>query len=474
MNRGLVLLLIILLFSSCSMTPEKKDIKFEYDIEQKYEGETSSTSKGFQPADKWWTKFNDDKLNSLIEDVIKNNLDLKMALGNINILRAQYQMSKARSMPTVTASAGANVARSPIKGFEIDKTTGKMTQVTTPEINDSYNLQMNAMFEIDFFDKYGALGRSALNNLKSSEADYHKLYFMLISQTISAYFDIKMIKQSIELNKSIIKSYEDELNIQKQKYEAGIGMSFNVNSLEQTIYSNNATIEDLKKQLKLRKYSLKVLLGKYPKDDMLFNDDIEGIVEKLEDLSVGIPSELLKNRFDIISAHRKLDSAREQIGYKKADRFPSISLSAAIGYMNIFDLSNFFDSDFITLSGGANINQTVFSYGSKKAAYEQAVEQYNLSLLNYKKIILNAFNEVESILVKIDALKKQKKFLENSLISSKRSYEEARRRYIGGIGEYKTLLDLVKVMFSLKINILNLEKAVILTYVDLYRALGKK
>ncbi len=473
MSRILLFLFIILFISACSMTPAKKDIKYEFNIAKKYHGKMHSRA-SHPIKEKWWTKFNDPQLNSLIEDVIKNNLDLKLAMGNINILKAQYQVSKVKKLPTVNASAGANVARTPVAGFSLDRTTGSMSKVYDSQINDSYSLQMNAMFEIDIFDKYGSLSRSALNNLKASKADYYKVYFLIISQTIMAYYDIKTIKKSIKLNEEIIKSYENEYEIQKQKYEAGIGASFNVNSLEQMIFSNKATIEDLKKQLKLRKYSLKILLGKYPSDDSIFDDNIEGITKKLEDLSIGIPSDLLKNRFDILSAKMKLESAREMIGYKKADRYPSISLSAAIGYMNILDLSNFFDSDFITVSGGANINYTVFSYGGKKAAYEQAVEQYNQALLNYKKVILNAFNEVEGILVKIDTLKKQKKYLEQSLLASEKSFNEAKRRYVGGVGEYKTLLDLAKAGSSLKINIINMEKGIILAYIDLYRALGKR
>ncbi len=469
---NILLFLSFIIFSSCSMTPAKKNIKYEFDIASKY---NANSFKGHKPTrTKWWKKFNDEKLNKLIENVIKNNLDLKMALGNINILKAQYQISKVKKLPTVNASAGANVARAPIAGFSIDRTTGAMSKAYDSQINDNYSLQLGAMFEIDIFDKYGSLSRSALNNLKASQADYYKVYFLIISQTIMAYYDIKMIKQSINLNEDIIKSYKEELDIEKQKYEAGIGISFNVNSLEQIISSQKAQIEELKKQLKLRKYSLKILLGQYPKDDMIFEDNTKEVLNKLEDLSLGIPSDLLKNRFDIISAHKKLESAREMIGYKKADRFPSISLSAAIGYMNILDLSNFFDSDFITVSSGANINYTVFSYGSKKVAYEQAVEQYNLSLLNYKKTILNAFNEVEGILVKIDSLKKQKENIIESLNYSKKSLEEAKRRFIGGVGEYKTILDLTKSQFSLQINIINLEKGLILTYIDLYRALGKK
>jgi multidrug efflux system outer membrane protein len=455
------------------MTPAKKDIKFNFKIDKKYSNDNVVNKKEKSPYEtEWWKKFNDEKLNNLIKEVIKNNLDLKLAFGNINILRAQYQLSKVNTMPIVTASGGANIARSPVTGFEVTPTG--MTKTTSAQVNDSYSLQMNAMFELDLFDKYGALSRSALNNLKSSEADYNNVYFMIISQTIMAYYDIKMIKKTIKLNEKIIESYNNELETQKSRYEAGLGASFNVNSLEQTIFANKSTIEDLKKQLTLRKYSLKILLGKYPENDDIFDDNTEQVVEKLEDLSIGIPSDLLKNRFDIISAEKKLESAREQIGYKKADRYPSISLSAAIGYMNILDLGNFFDSDFITMSGGVNVNQTVFSYGSKKAAYEQAVEQYNLSLLNYKKTILNAFNEVESVLIKIATYKKQKEYLTNSLEFSNKSLEEAKRRFVGGIGEYNTLLDLTKAKFSMEINILNIEKGIILSYIELYKSIGKR
>jgi outer membrane protein TolC len=78
------------------------------------------------------------------------------------------------------------------------------------------------------------------------------------------------------------------------------------------------------------------------------------------------------------------------------------------------------------------------------------------------------------VLIKIATYKKQKEYLTNSLEFSNKSLEEAKRRFVGGIGEYNTLLDLTKAKFSMEINILNIEKGIILSYIELYKSIGKR
>ncbi len=482
-----------LLITSCSLTPEKEDIKFDYEIKKEFNN-SENYKKSWEKQGDWWEKFDDSTLNSLVKQGIENNLDLKNAIFNINILKAQFTIAEAKKYPMVTSSASGTLSRSP----QITTSMGP-TGVSTsyePTVKDVYSLQVGSTFELDIFDKYGALERAALYNLEASEEDFKQAQQSVISNIIVSYFDIYATQLNLNLTYEIINIFEDELQLETKKYELGIGTIFNIESLNQSIESYKSNIQQLEQQKKLRKYALKVLLGDYPEDFILefekksknsenITDEknsnlkldlnyfsLENKISKLEDLSIGIPSELLKNRYDIKSAEKKMDSAREQIGFSKGDQYPSISLNAIIGFLNITEVANFFNTDYLTISGGANVNYSIFSAGSKDAALKQNIERYKQSVINYKKTVLNAFLEVESALVKIDLLKKQRKHIKASLQHAQNSYNEAEKRYVGGVGEYKILIDLKKSIFSTKANIITIDKSILSVYLELYKALN--
>ncbi|MBN2694415.1 TolC family protein [bacterium] len=493
-----------IMISSCSLTPEKEVIKLDYDIKKEFNN-SENYKKTWENQGEWWSKFDDSILNSLIKKGVENNLDLKNAIFNINILKAQFTISEAKKYPTVTSSASGTISRSP----QIATSVGPNGVTTSyePTVKDVYSLQVGSTFELDIFDKYGALERAALYNLESSEQDFKQAQLSLISNIITSYFEVYSTELNINLTNQIINIFEEELSLENRKYELGIGTVFNIESLKQNIENYKSNIQQLEQQKKLRKYALKVLIGEYP-EDFIFsfekfqkksvkidsdNSDknlpsknnenidenidsnylsLENKILKLEDVSIGVPSELLKNRYDIKSAEKKMDAAREQIGYSKADQYPSISLNAVVGFLNITDVANFFNTDYLTLSGGANINYSIFSAGTKEAALKQNVERYKQSIVNYKKIVLNAFLEVETALVKIDLLKKQREHIKTSLKHAQNSYNEAEKRYVGGIGEYKTVIDLKKSIFSIKSTIITIDKSILLAYLELYKALN--
>ncbi len=467
----ITILITILLISSCNMTPVKKDVKLNYKVPDNFNN-SNNNNKKIVIKDKWWKKFKNENLQIVIEKALKNNLDLKLALTNIKNLETQFTLSKASKYPMINASGGINVARVPKPKISVDTSGGNFKTTTTyePNTNTSYTLQLGLRYELDIFGKYSSLERAAIYNLKASESNYIKVTNMIITQVIKLFYDIKATQKNIIITQKLIEISQEELELQEKRYVLGVGRVFNVEILKQSIEATKSGLEGLNQLLKIKKQMLTTLLGEYPNDNIITDNKI--FLPKLENVEIGIPSELLKRRPDIISAEMQMDAAREQIGYAKADRFPSISLSAALGFINILDFANFFKSDFITVSGGANVNQTILDAGVKSVKLKQAKIRYTQAVLNYKKIILNAFNEVETSLIKIDSIKKQKVFLNNSLEAAKRSYDDAQKRYINGIGYFKTINDLRKSIFSTENNIVNLDKALIFAYIELYVALG--
>jgi outer membrane protein TolC len=165
------------------MTPAQKKINFNYTVPKKYKNTDTEKSRSENQGKKkinydkinWWKDFDDGNLRKIIKSVIDNNIELSMALENINILRAQYGISQVKKMPIVSLNGGASVSRSPFMTFNFDRTTQKGERVYEPKVNDTYNLKLGAMFELDLFGKYESLTKSALSNIDSSVSDSNPL-----------------------------------------------------------------------------------------------------------------------------------------------------------------------------------------------------------------------------------------------------------------------------------------------------------
>ena len=466
MYKKLFIFIIIFMTYSCSFVPVKNQENLGYKVPENYKKLNTKVTKDELTESLWWHSINDNNLNKLVDLVIKNNLDIKLAISRVKAVESQFKITGSMKYPTVDGGAGYGYSRQP--GFSIDMSKLPPEVGLKAQSNHIYTLRTGLRFELDIWGKLAGTENAAIAELLASKENLKTIYLTMIASAVTLYYDIVTANKDIELLKDSLQTYESSLAIEKRRYILGIGSKLNIELTTQKIESAKVNLLTAKQNLQLKQHQLTLLTGKYPEHIFNFTDNLP----EIDAVPVGLPSDLLKNRSDIKSAEYKMDSARQMIGVAKADLFPSLSLTTTLGFINITELDNLFNGDYLTSSLGINANQVLFAGGSKTAKLEQQRELYKQSVLNYKKTVISAFKDVEDALVSFEALYNIKKAMKNNVNAAKNVLLESEKRYLNGILTYNRLLDAQNSFFNTQRQLINIQKLHIYSKVQLHKSLG--
>lgn len=470
MNKLILSIIILLLLTSCSMTPPKEEIKLTYQIPTKFHNQDGyKTNKDSLNLKQWWQKFNNKELNNFVDKVINNNLDLKLALQRTKFLETVFNISETKKYPTLAVSGGMTALNGPQASLEM--TAAGPVQTVSVESYENYNLKTGLRYEIDFWGKYRSSENAALNELKASKEDQRTLYQTLIARAVILYYDSKSAREEIKLAEENLEIFSYNYQLQKHRYLKGVGKKLNIDLTTQALEETKSKLAAARMSLAKKENQLTILAGIYKKT-ALFSEQ-SNLDSTKTDLKVNlqIPSRLLKSRSDIRSAEYKLDAAREQIGIAKADLYPNLAITAGLNLSSL-DLADLFTADALTKTIGAEFNHALFTGGAKTTVLKQKKIAYKQALLNYQKIVLNAFIEVEDALVSLKYLKQQLESVEKQKIAAKKILEQREKMYLGGLDSYHNYLEARKSLITSKSGVIKLKNYLLASQVELIKAIG--
>lgn len=326
-------------------------------------------------------------------------------------------------------------------------------------------------YELDIWGKVRAAHLSAKEAYKASKADLQTIYNGLIVQTVVLHYNIQFQAEEVRIAQRKLDQIQHKLNIAEKKYRDGILPLNAFEAVKQGYNNTKMLVSGTQNGLESLENKLAVLLGEFPESFEYTAQVGDYEYSGMREIPKVVPSELLKQRGDIVSAEHSMESARQAAGAAFADFFPSISISAAWNFASM-DFDDLFDETSMARTIGGNAAQTVFTGGSKIYNYKAKKKQYEQALINYKKTVLSAFSDVENALKTLETAE-----VNYSLaLSNKRSAESVHRtntaKYKGGIVTYSewqeseiTLLNSISVFNSSFFNLITAES-------QLLRALG--
>jgi multidrug efflux system outer membrane protein len=188
------------------------------------------------------------------------------------------------------------------------------------------------------------------------------------------------------------------------------------------------------------------------------------------DIPVGLPSQLLERRPDIAESMYLLKSQNAEIGVAVAQRFPAIGLTGLFGYASD-DLSTMNIGD-PTWSISGTLLGPIFNFGKNISRVEIQEAQTEQALYQYEDVVLNAFREVEDALVEIETLKEQLAAKERQYLAAKNAQSLSQLRYNGGVTSYLEVLESERTLFSAELELSELQRLSLSSYIRLYKALG--
>ncbi len=462
MNKA-PLLLAALLLAGCTLGPAYERPAVELPAAWKERAPAYAASDG-----RWWRIYEDASLDSLVEEALAKNQDLALAVARVDEARGLAGEVESGLFPAVSASGSAGRQR-------VSTRTASFPPggVIPSEFSD-YRATLNVSYELDFFGRIRSSAQAARIEVEASEAARDTVRLALAAQVTKAYFTLRALNEQIGLTKKTVELREDALRLQRKRTEAGLIGDFELRQLEAEAAGVRAQLPPLERDYETQQAALAVLLGRTPREvfeDSLAVKVVEGEKPGPLVLPSGMPSELLLRRPDLVEAERHLAAGNARIAAARAELFPSIALTGALGSESA-QLSNLFTGGAGLWSLGLSVTQPIFQAGRLQARTAQAEARERQLLAQYQKAIQTAFSETRA------ALAAQARARESYEAESARATalgeaaRLARLRYQNGIASQLDVIDAERGLLAAQGGRIEALRAYRAAIADLFRALG--
>src|SRR5690606_3845225 len=323
----------------------------------------------------WKDMFTDSYLKQYIEEGLQNNLDIRVALQQLNIAEAYLKQGKAGYLPSVRAN-GQVTHQEFSKNSQFGRIfDGGLTQ---------YELTANLSWEADIWGKIRSQKRAFGASYLQSVAAHQAVKTQLISAIATTYYRLLALDAQLEITKKTIATRDSSVNTIKALKDAGQVTQVAVDQNIAQFNNAQALKIDIETAIFRTENTLNLLLGKPStpvKRSALAQQQLN------TEIKLGIPMELLRNRPDVMAAEYQLISAFEMTNVARSNFYPSFTLTATSGFQSL-ELADLLSTNslFANIVGG--IAQPLFNQRKIKTQYEVAKAQQEQALLNFRKTLL--------------------------------------------------------------------------------------
>ena len=412
--------------------------------------------------DRWWEVFEKPELNHLVEEVRRNNLDIKKATARTLEVQSQLVQTRADRFPSLSIDGSAERRQRPIIGIVPGGSFSTKT--------DIYTLSLPASFEVDLWGRLARGEEAARADLLQAEENRRTVAQTVVAETISLYLQMESLERRVQIALESIENFRRSLALVESRYKRGLISVLDVRQARRILAGAQALLPTLREELGVTQQRLAVILGRYPTARPP-RPQPEDYFRCLAPVPPGLPSDLLLRRPDIRAAEANLMALNARVGAAKASRFPRITLTGNYGYTSeALDQLIRRENELWHLASG--IAQPLFDAGKLKAGQRAAEARYQQGVAEYAKSVLTAFSEVESsLLTRKEQLERRDRQL-RFLLEARATQDVADKRYRRGLVDYLTVLEAQRTRFEAEESLVLVELALLTNRVTLHRALG--
>ncbi|MBP6544726.1 MAG: efflux transporter outer membrane subunit [Piscinibacter sp.] len=412
----------------------------------------TSVPSGTAAADLTWQDyFADPALRALIELALKNNRDLRVAVLNIEAVRAQYQLRRADQLPTL--NAGLTASRAPGTG-------GNNVSAYSAGLSV-------AAYEVDLFGRVRSLTDSAAAQVLASEESRRVVQISLIASVANQYLALAADEELLDLTLRTLDTREQSLKLTQLRFDNGAASELDLRQAQTLAEAARVTLAQQRRQRELDRNALALLLGQALPEWPAAPGRVSAIA--LADVPAGVPSEVLLRRPDVAQAEQQLVAANASIGAARAAFWPRITLTASAGTAST-QLSDLFKDG--AWSFAAQLLQPIFDAGRNRANLAVAEVQRDIAVAQYERAIQAAFRDVADALAGRATLDDQVRATQAQADAEQARYRLSELRFRNGVSSSLELLDAERSLFAVQQAVVQTQLALLQNRVSTYRALG--
>lgn len=483
LNQGWKIASLALVLASCTpaLLMEKTENKA---VPESFDRPTDSTSVAMidsltTPADSnitakmnWKDYFKDEYLISLIDTALANNQELNITLQEIQIYNNEIRARQGEYLPFVGLGAGAGVEKP--GRYTMNGTSEANLQIepgkATPDPLPDYMLGLYANWEIDIWNKLHNAKKAAVAEYLASVEGKNFMVTNLIAEIANSYYELLALDNQLAIVEQNIEIQSNALATVKLQKQAARVTELAVRKFEAEVLHTKSLRYDIQQEIVITENRINFLLGRYPQHIERQSEGF-GVLEP-DSVLHGVPAQLLDNRPDIRQAELKLVASKLNVKVAKANFYPSLSLSGAIGYQ-AYNPSLLFSTPESMLYGLAgevaapllNRRALTAAYYNANSEQIQAVYEYERAVLKAYLEVMNQMSNMQNLKQSIDLKSKEVQALTESIYISQDLFRSARADYMEVL---MTQRDALKSKFEL----VETKKKQMNAMVNIYKALG--
>jgi NodT family efflux transporter outer membrane factor (OMF) lipoprotein len=413
----------------------------------------------------WWTVFEDPLLDDLMARAKEGNLDLKVAQARIRQARALRKFEVAGYYPDLDG----------VGSIRRGKTSESVQPIVPPNqsrTDNSYNLGFDAFWEIDVWGRISRGVESADASIQASIEDYRDTMVVLYAELAINYFEVRALQERIRYAEENVDTQKGSLTLTKDRFDAEIAPELDVRQAELNLASTESGIPRLRASLVARINRISVLLGENPgplREEFAVSAEVP---EPPDEVFIGIPANILRQRPDIRSAERRLAAQTARIGVATADLYPAFSLSGFLTQQTVGTTKDFFSGANSSWALVPGLRWNLFDGGRIRARIESEDALTEQALLAYQQTVLFALEEVEDSLSDFARERERRDALRRAVKAGERAVELARTLYKTGVTDFQNVLDMERQLAIQQDALASSEGVLAQNLVRIYKALG--
>ena len=417
---------------------------------------------GTYAADLGWREFfTDARLRDLIGLALDNNRDMRIAVARVEEARAQYGIADSERLPTFGVGGTATHTRNP---------EGLRMGADAPSVSRTYmsGVAMTT-FELDFFGRIRNLSEAARQQFLATAQAQRTVHINLVSQVAEAYFRLRTAHQLQELMEKTLESREATYQLVQARYETGVASALDLQQARGQVETIRADQQSIRRVEAQALNALQLLVGA-PLPDDLPPPAVFGRDQVLASIPVGLPSDLLVRRPDIIGAEHALIGANANIGAARAAFFPNISITGMLGFASP-QLGGLFSSSNRYWQYQPQVQVPIFNAGIA-GGLDLAEARKNIAVAEYEKTIQTAFREVADALAGEATYWDQLEAMRALEATAAEALRLANLRYETGVDSFLQVQSAEVNLYTVQQAFLQVGMESLLNRVALYKALG--
>jgi multidrug efflux system outer membrane protein len=409
----------------------------------------------------WREFFINGQLQKLIALTLENNRDMRVAALTIERSHALYQIKSADLLPKLDASAGAVFQRIP-------ETLSSTDRAMTTE---QYTVGLGvAGYELDLFGRVRSLKDQALEQFLATGQARRSVQISLISQVAAVWLTLSADRERLQLAQNTLTNQQESYQLTRSRLEAGVSSSLTLYQAQTTVDAARVDIARYTTLVAQDENALNLVVGSTVPPELLPSALSESLTS-LKEFSPGLPSDVLRNRPDILQAEAQLKGANANIGAAQAAFFPRITLISSIGF-GTDDLAGLFKPGSFAWKFAPQITLPIFDGGSNRANRKVAEVDRDIAVAQYEKAIQTAFREVADVLAQRGTIDNQLNAQQSLTDATAATHRLSQARFDKGVDSYLTVLDSQRALYTAQQALISTRLARLSNLVTLYKVLG--